>query len=520
MAQQQQFGMFGPLPEEVIAAQQRQGMSDDIAIAQMNPENALRFGSAQGGRALGEGIRGILGGEDPAVARAKKLQQISKDVQASGINPGDFEGFYGKLGEKLMEAGMVREAASVADALQGFKDKKYDSETKRFAMENAKLKWMAARDGKMENEIVKAIFSDNSKYDSKTLQAYLDSITPANPAGTIGLLRTADPEQKNQWSVVGTNDQNIPVWENKDGRLAISDEKGNLQPYGGPVSKMAKGGGSTSISVGLPTMTFTNTVEAQKPGMSPADEGTMSALSEPRAKAFAAAGESIAGIEPTVAAAERAVSSGNFAWGTGAETQVNLLRARATAASLLGIQVDNEKLNNTDTLKQYTSKSILPLLAQIGGNDSNEEMAQMMKVVGDTFMTPDQFKRAIAITKKEITRFKTRQDAFSKGLAEKRTDVSSFFANNYKWPTGDRIRYQSEPGKNTTKTEYKGTPPEVAPYQNQPQPQAPQQPQPAPQAPVMGFAPNVIQKYMAKWPGLSAEQVAERLNQVKANQGQ
>ncbi len=50
--QMQSQGMFGPLPYEVQQMQQRQGMADDMAYAQMSPEQQATYGAATGGRSL------------------------------------------------------------------------------------------------------------------------------------------------------------------------------------------------------------------------------------------------------------------------------------------------------------------------------------------------------------------------------------------------------------------------------------------------------------------------------------
>ena len=108
MAQAQETGMFGPMPYEVEEQIRQQRRAEAMQMAQMNPNQVGRYLSASVGDRLGDGVAALTGKQDPRRAQAEELQDIKKRVTESGINPNDFEAFYGKLGEELAKAGNLK----------------------------------------------------------------------------------------------------------------------------------------------------------------------------------------------------------------------------------------------------------------------------------------------------------------------------------------------------------------------------------------------------------------------------
>lgn len=497
-----QFGMFGPLPFEVQAMQDQQFQADAVARARLDPYQHGRVMSAMGGRDLGQGIAGVFGGEDPAVARSKQLQTIAKEIRDSGVDPSNFEDYYSKLGEALAQAGLMREAASVADALQSYRDKQFDLDTKRYTAETARMKWALAKDNKLNNEIVKAIFQDNSKYDPASLEAYNKSITPENPTGDLSTLKHAD-DKKNEWSIVGVDEANIPVWENKDGRLAKTGQDGNLVPYGGPVNKLAKGN-NTSVTVGGSTVTVEN--QSPKPPNARNAENAQRVGARWQAQAtkfdeqFAASVENKAKIQEM----RKLVNSGNLI--TGAFSDFRKEATRWGNFFGLGSPESIARLNDSDLYDKFVMGTVLSLMKQLGGSDSNEELRTLRASAETREWNPEAIKRALKWTEDRIKWLEKVDDNYNAGLEAGRTDDINFDYNTGKWRTSKEIPIAGDEGKSKVKSETRGSdsvPPAVA-------------------APAPSNFNNrndaIVDKYMKEW-GTSREETIRRIKAAKAARG-
>lgn len=116
--------LFGPSPEEVAAAQAAQGQEDAFNWAKIPAGRGMVAAAATAGQALG-GLGGkLMGGQDPAQARAMALQQAQQDTemraQAMGINLANNPQDYYKLAaDTLHKYGMIDEAQNVMNIAQG-----------------------------------------------------------------------------------------------------------------------------------------------------------------------------------------------------------------------------------------------------------------------------------------------------------------------------------------------------------------------------------------------------------------
>ncbi len=504
MAQAQETGMFGPMPYEVEEQIRQQRRAEAMQMAQMNPNQVGRYLSASVGDRLGDGVAALTGKQDPRMAQAQELQAIQKRVTDSGINPNDFEAFYGKLGEELAKAGKLKEAANVADVVQKWKDKQLEIGIKKDDAEIRKQRLLLMKDEKYKfmGEAATQVFKDSKEYDPSSLAAYRESITKEKPDGDFNLLK-ARGKDGSGWKVSGFDEEKRPVFTNDKGQVGrYNITKDTVEPYGGPVPGRTTG---NDIKIGLPTIENRVINEAPLPGMTPADTAALAK--------FAEKNEAMQSLEPALVEAEKITKSENFVsgWASGFRTESK--RAINTALKGLGFGVDDSQVDNTDMLKGYVSRAVLPLLTQIGGNDSIEEMNQMMKAIGNTEMSPAQFRRAIAITRKEVDRNRKKLEVLSKGLDEGKTGVAALNAIG-RW-TANPVPQTAQGGINNrteTKTTVKGNPPNVpAPVQEQPKVPA--------QAPKAAEPPaSIVDKYMKQW-GVSREETIRRLMEAKAKQG-
>ena len=499
MAQAQETGMFGPMPYEVEEQIRQQRRAEAMQMAQMNPNQVGRYLSASVGDRLGDGVAALTGKQDPRMAQAQELQAIQKRVTESGINPNDFEAFYSKLGEELAKAGKLKEAANVANVVQKWKENQQNLAIKEEQVALSKIRAQAYRDNKIKDmgPAAQEVFKKNNEYEPASLKAYLDSISKEKPDGDMSLLKPLVPA--GYTSEYLTTD-NKPVFTNKAGEVKVRDKDGNLVDYRGDV----KGTKGTSVSVGLPSIETRIINEAPKPGMTPADTAALAKIAEGT--------KAMSSLEPALLEAEKIAKSENFVsgWASGFRTESK--RAINTALKGLGFGVDDSQVDNTDMLKGYVSRAVLPLLTQIGGNDSIEEMNQMMKAIGNTEMSPAQFRRAMAITRKEVDRHRAKIEALGEGLDNGRTDVGVFDAIG-RWPKGP-VRQTAQGGtvnRTETKTTLKGQ--DAKDKMAEPAAPAPAQVPKAAEPPS-----SIVDKYMKLW-GVSREETVRRLMEAKAKQG-
>lgn len=104
--------LFGATPDEI--RQQQAGALDAQALqyAQMDPFQRASYGIYRGANQLGGAIGGMLGGTDPQMARASKMQQIASQHDAS--TPGGLQG----LARAFAEAGFNQEALRASQTAQ------------------------------------------------------------------------------------------------------------------------------------------------------------------------------------------------------------------------------------------------------------------------------------------------------------------------------------------------------------------------------------------------------------------
>lgn len=115
--------LFGPSPQDIAAAQATQQQQDAFNWAKLPAGRGMVAAGAQAGQAFGRVGGSLLGGQDPAQAKAAMLQQAQQDTemraQAMGINlatsPQDY---YKVAADTLHKYGLVDEAQNVMSIAQ------------------------------------------------------------------------------------------------------------------------------------------------------------------------------------------------------------------------------------------------------------------------------------------------------------------------------------------------------------------------------------------------------------------
>jgi hypothetical protein len=418
-----QFGMFGPLPWEVQQMQNQQFEQAAIQRAQLSPGAHNTVMSALGGRSLGQGIAGAFGIQDPAVARSKQLQAIQKEVVNSGVDPSNFEAYYGKLGEALAKAGLMREAASVADALQAYKDKQAALETKQHEAETARMKVEAFRNSKLKSDLAKYVYQNIKEFDLDSVKRYTESVTDTNPDGDPSLLkRYADKE----WSFAGTSPDGQPVFTNKQGEVGrINPETKKLAPYGSSVLPKS-------------AIAITNNV-----GDAPLPNGLSPKTAEEYSKQFGAAKAKFMekydlgdALRPVITEMEAMLTNvdPNSKFGQikdGEFAPEFMQELRRFGLEYFGVG-DPRVLNANDVFDAYTKNVVMPKLKAFGGSDSEKELVFAEKSFANRKMTKDAMLRLIRAYQRDIARMDKIAEAENEALA---SGIDPALAN-FSWATG------------------------------------------------------------------------------------
>ena len=97
-------GLFGVSPELFKQQQDLQFRSQALAEAQLNPQQGMVYDAAVRGRNIGRAIGGLLGAEDPMLARQSAENNVLQQVQSS-LSPEDMQDPY-KLSAAVYQAAM------------------------------------------------------------------------------------------------------------------------------------------------------------------------------------------------------------------------------------------------------------------------------------------------------------------------------------------------------------------------------------------------------------------------------
>lgn len=109
MATAQYGGMFGPSPEEALAARQQQIQDNARRDLNLTPIQQAQAQWGEFGGMLGDAVGGAMGYENPAVARAKKIQEATRGADTTSA-----DGLL-SVAAKLNSMGLYREAQMAAD---------------------------------------------------------------------------------------------------------------------------------------------------------------------------------------------------------------------------------------------------------------------------------------------------------------------------------------------------------------------------------------------------------------------
>jgi hypothetical protein len=337
--------LFGVTPESYQQAQQQRADAQALQFAQLSPFQQANFAIGRGANMLGGAIGGALGGQDPELQRVTMRQQIARQ-----LNPGDPASIQQAIAA-LQQSG----DAEGAMMLQGEYRKLQESNALIAQRGAAAMESQAKAAAALQEKAPKPVVVGNALIDPVSGREIYKGPDAQKYSGFAQELRDAGLEP-------GTE----PF------------QKRMLEYVTKKIEGAGKGTGNVSVSVGGITV---DTGAAAK-------------------KAGEIIGANVANVEQQYALgtafkdALGLLDQGIYGGAYGPEKQF--------VAKFVGIG-DPKKVENTEVFLANIGEIVIPRLQQFGGNDSNEELKYLQKVVaGDQRLEPAAMKRILASAEKKV----------------------------------------------------------------------------------------------------------------------
>jgi len=116
---QQQMGLFGPTPNELLQAQQAADQALALRQSQFAPGQGLMYQAASAGQRAGRNLAGLFGIEDPALSEAKKMEELKAAV-ASQWDGNDPLEAYKIFAKEASARGLTQAAIGAATQIKAF----------------------------------------------------------------------------------------------------------------------------------------------------------------------------------------------------------------------------------------------------------------------------------------------------------------------------------------------------------------------------------------------------------------
>ena len=335
--------LFGVTPESYQQAQQQRADAQALQFARLDPFQQANFAIGRGANMLGGAIGGALGGQDPELQRVTTRQQIARQ-----LNPGDPASIQQAIAA-LQQSG----DAEGAMMLQGEYRKLQESNALIAQRGAAAMESQAKAAAALQEKAPKPVVVGNALIDPVSGREIYKGPDAQKYSGFAQELRDAGLEP-------GTE----PF------------QKRMLEYVTKKTEGASKGTGNVTIG-GISL----NTGEAGK-------------------AAAKVIGTNVANVEQQYALgtaftdALSLLDQGIYGGAYGPEKQF--------VAKFVGIG-DPKKVENTEVFLANIGEIVIPRLQQFGGNDSNEELKYLQKVVaGDQRLEPAAMKRILASAEKKV----------------------------------------------------------------------------------------------------------------------
>jgi hypothetical protein len=371
--------LFGITPEMYQQSQQARADAQALQYAQLTPFQQANYAIGRGANMLGGAIGRGLGGEDPELARITARQQISRQINYN--DPASIA----RGVEMLAAANDTQGAMMLADV-----GRKAESEQALAAQRNAAA-------GRERQQAVPPQLLISDRIAELNTQLDILSQQPSSPERDAQLNLTTRRLEAIQQQVEKAP-KTVVVGN------ALVDAVTGAEIYKGPDTQKYSEFAKTLIDAGLVPGSepfqkrmleyATKKVEGAGKGTGNVTIGGINVDTGAAAKkAGEVIGTNVANIESQFSLktafddAIKIVNQGIYAGAYGPEKQF--------VAKFTGIG-SPQKVENTEVFMANIGEIVIPRLQQFGGNDSNEELKYLQKVVaGDLRMEPKAMLRVL-----------------------------------------------------------------------------------------------------------------------------
>ena len=335
-------GLFGMTPESYQDTRQLLEQRQALAQSQLDPYQAVNYMAARAGQQLGRGIGGLLGAEDPQLQRISQFENLAR--RADITTP---EGMR-SLGEQLLQGG---------DTPRGMEAIKRSQEME--LKESQIARNLRERQG--FDPIQQIIRS--GKFTPESIEKYSKS-------GAISDLRAIEKPEKYSGFAQTLIDAGLTPGTEPFIR--------RMNEYAQNKLEGAKKG-SGNVNIGGITI----------------DSGAASKEAGKNIGAKVANIEDQYSLQTAIQDATKLVGQGIYAGAFGPE--------KGFIAKYSGGMIgDSKKVQNTEVFLANIGEIVIPRLQQFGGNDSNEELKYLQKVVaGEQRLEPESMKRILESAEKK-----------------------------------------------------------------------------------------------------------------------
>lgn len=393
----QQESMFGPTPLAI------QDQLDQQFLAQ-NSNLDLGSMSARAGLAMGKGINGLLGREDPRVTEAKQVQEAVQELRQSGVDMSNPEEYYKKMAGIFGAKGLTAQAEKAAMKALEYQEKgaERDFKTKDRDMQlQIKSGELAIKNAQLQKEIQKASgklggaeFVDmlDKLYKDASVESKTAALAEFNTSGDANKARQKLSSKKED-KLDGTTPDGKPVYRAAGAKPYTYDEAGNEVPYFGPIKPVG----------GITNDLRANTAEEKNAGLE----------FETRFKAHDKALSAVSSVSSEMQTMRDILKSGKLITGTQPEIQASIVRlARTVGFPLTKEQI--ESMDNTDTFDAMVTNVLLPKMQQLGGNDSEQELKMIRESTGSRRFTPETLGRILEVMERAVKKRTSLEAAYRK----------------------------------------------------------------------------------------------------------
>ena len=395
-------GLFGMTPEMYQRDQNILALKQAAELGQMDPFASARTSLIYGGRQLGGAIAGALGAEDPQLqlisARNAVMQEVDPTNPASLQSAIQRLAFAGDQRGALELSNYLRKAQSENALIQQRTAEKMTPE-QRNALASATLRQQI-------NQVTAEPDSDKKRNTLAFLSNQLSALTTPKPDKVADVIQISQEigsltTQLQTLKAMG-QDKGSPQYDSIVAQIKrLDNSKDKISPFA-----------QTLIDAGIMPETETfknrmnqfieNKLEGEKKGSGNVIIGGITIDSGAASKE---AGKNIGGkvanieeqysLQTAIQDATKLVGQGIYAGAFGPE--------KGFIAKYSGGMIgDSKKVQNTEVFLANIGEIVIPRLQQFGGNDSNEELKYLQKVVaGEQRLEPESMKRILESAEKK-----------------------------------------------------------------------------------------------------------------------